>query len=47
MPDSPLHSIQFSPLSTTKTGNLSELSTLELAQALAERLAITPNQVKP
>jgi hypothetical protein len=43
MPDSPLHSIQFSPLSTAKTGNLSELSTLELAQALAERLAIAPN----
>jgi hypothetical protein len=32
-----------SPLSKSSTGNLSEASTLELAQALAERLAITPN----
>jgi hypothetical protein len=43
MPDSSLHSIQLSPLSTAQAGNLSELSTLELAQALAERLAIAPN----
>lgn len=31
------------PLQLTKTETLSELSTLELAQALAERLAIRPN----
>lgn len=31
------------PLQLTKTDVLSELSTLELAQALAERLAIRPN----
>ena len=31
------------PTQLTKTNALSELTTLELAQALAERLAITPN----
>lgn len=31
------------PIQVTKTNALSELSTLELAQALAERLTITPN----
>ncbi|MGB7440229.1 MAG: DUF6439 family protein [Coleofasciculaceae cyanobacterium] len=31
------------PLQLTKTETLTELSTLELAQALAERLAIRPN----
>lgn len=31
------------PIQLTKTNALSELSTLELAQALAERLTITPN----
>jgi len=31
------------PIQRTKTNALSELSTLELAQALAERLSITPN----
>lgn len=31
------------PIPLTKTKALSELSTLELAQALAERLTITPN----
>ena len=44
MPDS----IQIKPLianelSNPKTSNLKDLSTLELAQALAERLAIAPN----
>jgi Family of unknown function (DUF6439) len=41
-------SIQIKPLitdelSNPKTSNLADLSTLELAQALAERLAIAPN----
>ena len=31
------------PIPLTKTNGLSEFSTLELAQALAERLAIAPN----
>jgi hypothetical protein len=31
------------PIQLTQTSTLSEFSTLELAQALAERLAITPN----
>ena len=31
------------PTPSTKTNPLTEFSTLELAQALAERLAITPN----
>jgi hypothetical protein len=31
------------PIQLTKTNALGELSTLELAQALAERLSITPN----
>ncbi|MBD0362013.1 MAG: hypothetical protein ICV55_04400 [Coleofasciculus sp. C3-bin4] len=31
------------PIQLTKTDALHELSTLELAQALAERLSITPN----
>lgn len=31
------------PIQLTKTAPLSELSTLELAQALAQRLSITPN----
>jgi hypothetical protein len=31
------------PIQLTKTDLLREVSTLELAQALAERLAITPN----
>ena len=31
------------PIQLTKTNSLSELSTLELAQALAERFTITPN----
>ncbi len=31
------------PMQVTKKAALSELSTLELAQALAERLTITPN----
>ncbi|HEY9823546.1 MAG TPA: DUF6439 family protein [Candidatus Sericytochromatia bacterium] len=31
------------PIQLTKTNALSSLSTLELAQALAERLSITPN----
>jgi uncharacterized small protein (DUF1192 family) len=32
------------PIPMTKTNVTSELSTLELAQALAERLTITPNE---
>jgi hypothetical protein len=49
MPNSPQNStvdstiLSESQLSKSGACNLSEVSTLELAQALAERLAITPN----
>ena len=42
MPDStPTRAIVSAGLESPRTGNLQEFSTLELAQALAERLAIT------
>ncbi|MBD2462080.1 hypothetical protein H6G89_13580 [Oscillatoria sp. FACHB-1407] len=44
MPDTtPIRSLTSEALSNPKTSPLSDLSTLELVQALAERLAIAPN----
>jgi hypothetical protein len=43
MPDTSTQPLLSDALSTAKTSTLSNFSTLELAQALAERLTITPN----
>ncbi len=43
MADATSTQLGFSQLSSPKTAELASVSTLELAQALAERLAIAPN----